>query len=44
MGHLGLTPAAHAMGGFKVQGKNPQAAQEIVDDALAPVRAGAVSY
>ena len=30
MGHLGLTPqAVHAMGGFKVQGKNPQAAQEL---------------
>lgn len=42
MGHLGLTPqAVHAMGGFKVQGKNPQAAQEIVDDALALERAGA---
>jgi len=42
MGHLGLTPqAVHAMGGFRVQGKNPQAAQQIVDDALALERAGA---
>jgi 3-methyl-2-oxobutanoate hydroxymethyltransferase len=41
MGHLGLTPqAVHAMGGFRVQGKDPQAAQKIVDDALILERAG----
>jgi len=41
MGHLGLTPqAVHTMGGFKVQGKSPQTAQKIVDDALALERAG----
>ena len=36
MGHLGLTPQSfHAMGGFRVQGKNLEAARELVDDAKA---------
>ena len=42
MGHLGLTPqSVHALGGFKVQGKQLDAAAALVDDAVAlgqPVR------
>jgi 3-methyl-2-oxobutanoate hydroxymethyltransferase len=35
MGHIGLTPqSVHAMGGYKVQGKTPETAQELIDDAL----------
>ena len=41
MGHLGLTPqSVHAMGGFKVQGKQPDQAQRILEDALAIEAAG----
>jgi 3-methyl-2-oxobutanoate hydroxymethyltransferase len=41
MGHLGLTPqSVHAMGGFKVQGKEARGAQLLVDDAKALVEAG----
>jgi 3-methyl-2-oxobutanoate hydroxymethyltransferase len=41
MGHLGLTPQSfHAIGGFKVQGKDLEAAREIVDDAIALAEAG----
>jgi 3-methyl-2-oxobutanoate hydroxymethyltransferase len=41
MGHLGLTPQSmHAMGGFKVQGKDSQAALQLVDDAKALQHAG----
>jgi 3-methyl-2-oxobutanoate hydroxymethyltransferase len=41
MGHLGLTPQSfHAMGGFKVQGKDMDAAKALVDDALALAAAG----
>ncbi|MBA2326869.1 MAG: 3-methyl-2-oxobutanoate hydroxymethyltransferase [Actinobacteria bacterium] len=44
MGHLGLTPQSiHAFGGFKVQGKRLDAAQEIVDDAVALAEAGCFS-
>jgi 3-methyl-2-oxobutanoate hydroxymethyltransferase len=44
MGHLGLTPqSVHAVGGFKVQGKSADAAQALVDDALALVDAGVFS-
>ncbi|MEA3055549.1 MAG: 3-methyl-2-oxobutanoate hydroxymethyltransferase [Actinomycetota bacterium] len=44
MGHLGLTPqSVHAMGGFKVQGKDADAAHRVVDDAHALVEAGAFS-
>jgi 3-methyl-2-oxobutanoate hydroxymethyltransferase len=36
MGHIGLTPqSVHAMGGFKVQGREADAARALVDDALA---------
>jgi 3-methyl-2-oxobutanoate hydroxymethyltransferase len=35
LGHLGLTPqSVHAMGGFKLQGKNIETARRIIDDAL----------
>ncbi len=41
MGHIGLTPQSiHALGGFKVQGKQLDAAQVIVDDAIALAEAG----
>lgn len=41
MGHVGLTPqSVHALGGFKVQGKELDAAHAIVDDAIALAEAG----
>ncbi len=41
MGHLGLTPQSiHAMGGFKVQGKETDAAMQLVSDAKALAHAG----
>jgi 3-methyl-2-oxobutanoate hydroxymethyltransferase len=41
MGHLGLTPQSfHAMGGFKVQGKDLDTAKGLVDDAQALTEAG----
>ncbi len=41
MGHLGLTPQSiHAMGGFKVQAKQADAALELVEDAKALAHAG----
>src|SRR3954454_7984679 len=44
MGHLGLTPqSVHAMGGFKVQGKEVPAALALVDDAKALEAAGCFS-
>lgn len=40
--HLGLTPQSiNAFGGFKVQGKTQEKAQEIIDDALRVQEAGA---
>ncbi len=42
MGHLGLTPQSiHAMGGYKVQGKEAQAAYELISDAQSLASAGA---
>jgi 3-methyl-2-oxobutanoate hydroxymethyltransferase len=42
MGHIGLTPQTISMlGGFKVQGKDAQGAQKIIDDALLLEEAGA---
>src|SRR5215211_4524797 len=36
MGHLGLTPqSVHAFGGYRVQGKDVDAAHALVDDAVA---------
>ena len=44
MGHIGLTPQAISMlGGFKVQGRDAQAAQKIIDDARLLEDAGAFS-
>jgi 3-methyl-2-oxobutanoate hydroxymethyltransferase len=41
MGHIGLTPqSVHAMGGFRVQGKEASAAQALVADAVALAEAG----
>jgi 3-methyl-2-oxobutanoate hydroxymethyltransferase len=41
MGHLGLTPqSVHALGGFRVQGKELETARAIVDDAIALADAG----
>jgi 3-methyl-2-oxobutanoate hydroxymethyltransferase len=41
MGHIGLTPqSVHAMGGFKVQGRQHDAALELVADARALAEAG----
>ncbi len=42
MGHLGLTPQSiHQFGGYKVQGKTPEAAERLLKDALALEEAGA---
>ncbi len=44
MGHLGLTPqSVHQMGGYKVQGKDEEAAQKLLADARAVEEAGAFS-
>jgi 3-methyl-2-oxobutanoate hydroxymethyltransferase len=44
MGHLGLTPqSVHAMGGFKIQGKTIDAANALIDEALAIEAAGVFS-
>ncbi len=41
MSHIGLTPqSATQLGGFKVQGKSADAAQKIIDDAIALEKAG----
>jgi 3-methyl-2-oxobutanoate hydroxymethyltransferase len=44
MGHIGLTPqSVHAFGGFRVQGKTPEAAEQLFRDARAIEAAGAFS-
>ncbi|MEX2419171.1 MAG: 3-methyl-2-oxobutanoate hydroxymethyltransferase [Acidimicrobiia bacterium] len=44
MGHLGLTPqSVHAMGGYRVQGKQIEAARELIADARALDAAGVFS-
>ncbi|HEX2118283.1 MAG TPA: 3-methyl-2-oxobutanoate hydroxymethyltransferase [Acidimicrobiales bacterium] len=41
MGHLGLTPQSiHALGGYRVQGQQAEAAAALVDDATALAEAG----
>ena len=42
VGHIGLTPqSVHAMGGFRVQGRTEEAADELLEDARAVEAAGA---
>jgi 3-methyl-2-oxobutanoate hydroxymethyltransferase len=42
MGHIGLTPQSiHQLGGHKVQGKTPEAAERLLKDAQALEQAGA---
>lgn len=42
IGHLGLTPqSVHALGGYRVQGRDADAARDLVDDALSLQEAGA---
>jgi 3-methyl-2-oxobutanoate hydroxymethyltransferase len=42
MGHIGLTPqSVNQLGGYKIQGKTPEAAKRLLDDALALEQAGA---
>jgi 3-methyl-2-oxobutanoate hydroxymethyltransferase len=42
MGHIGLTPqSVNQLGGYKVQGKDLESAQKLLDDALALEEAGA---
>ena len=42
MGHIGLTPqSVNAFGGFKVQGKDEEAAKKLIEDAKAVEEAGA---
>ncbi len=44
MGHIGLTPQSiHQFGGFKVQGRTPEAAIRLLEDAKALEEAGAFS-
>ena len=41
LGHLGLTPqSVHRFGGYRVQGRDRQAAEALLDDAIALERAG----
>jgi 3-methyl-2-oxobutanoate hydroxymethyltransferase len=41
-GHIGLTPQSiHQFGGFKLQGKTPEAARRLLEDAVALEQAGA---
>ena len=42
MGHIGLTPQSiHQFGGYKVQGRSPEAAARLLEDAKAVEEAGA---
>src|SRR5581483_1053580 len=42
MGHIGLTPQSeHQLGGYRVQGRTPTQARELLDHALAVEEAGA---
>jgi 3-methyl-2-oxobutanoate hydroxymethyltransferase len=44
MGHLGLTPqSVHAMGGYRVQGRNEEDARRLLDDAQALDKTGIFS-
>jgi 3-methyl-2-oxobutanoate hydroxymethyltransferase len=42
MGHLGLTPQSiNQLGGYKIQGKTPESAKRLLEDAIAIDKAGA---
>jgi 3-methyl-2-oxobutanoate hydroxymethyltransferase len=42
MGHIGLTPqSVHALGGYRVQGRDPKVAERMLEDARALEAAGA---
>jgi 3-methyl-2-oxobutanoate hydroxymethyltransferase len=42
VGHVGLTPQSiHQLGGYKLQGRTPQAAERLIEDAVALQQAGA---
>jgi 3-methyl-2-oxobutanoate hydroxymethyltransferase len=42
MGHIGLTPqAVNQLGGYKIQGRTPEQAQTLLEDAIALEKAGA---
>lgn len=44
MGHIGLTPqSVHQLGGHRVQGRTPEAAARLLEDARALAQAGAFS-
>jgi 3-methyl-2-oxobutanoate hydroxymethyltransferase len=44
VGHIGLTPqSVNQLSGFKVQGKTPETAERLIDDAVALQQAGAFS-
>jgi len=44
MGHIGLTPqSVHQLGGYKVQGKRPEQAKKLLDDAKRLEQAGVFS-
>lgn len=44
MGHLGLTPqSVHAMGGYRVQGREPEAAKTLLNDAELLAAAGCLA-
>ena len=41
-GHIGLTPqSVHQLGGYRVQGKEPETAEKLLEDAVALEQAGA---
>ena len=45
MGHVGLTPqSVHRFGGYKIQGKNKEQREAVMDDALAVEGAGAFGW
>jgi 3-methyl-2-oxobutanoate hydroxymethyltransferase len=42
MGHIGMTPQSrNQLGGYKIQGKTPEVAKKLMDDAIALAQAGA---
>jgi 3-methyl-2-oxobutanoate hydroxymethyltransferase len=44
MGHIGLTPqSVHQLGGYRIQGRTPDAAERLLNDAKALQEAGAYS-